>query len=89
MGAIYNDDWNEDCTHLMYVADNSGVSHIPQFGDVDVSAEDAHLLWEICSHLQISGYVTLLTRKPLEVLKSFGAHLLFISRGYGSKLRFG
>ncbi len=36
-------------------------------GDVDVSAEDAHLpreklylLWEVCSHLQISGCVALL-----------------------------
>jgi hypothetical protein len=43
MGAIFNDDWNEDCTHLMYVADNSAVPHIPQFGDVDGSAGDARL----------------------------------------------
>jgi hypothetical protein len=26
---------------------------------VDVSAGDAHFPWVICSHLQISGYVTL------------------------------
>ncbi len=43
MGAIFNDDWNEDCTHLMYVADNSAVPHIPHFGDVDGSAGDARL----------------------------------------------
>ncbi len=30
--------------------------------DVNTSAADEHLLWELCSHLQTSGYVTLLQK---------------------------